>query len=100
MQTSKVFARDVTPATPFAMLLFGGPVQVVPGMGLLVDERWRVRGWARIGVLVGRLRRVLDRVLSEWIERPRAGNGEGVGDMEKAVREVVAWLVEMGGQDR
>jgi len=99
VQTSKVFARDVTPATPFAMLLFGGPVEVVPGMGLLVDGRWRIRGWARIGVLVGRLRRILDRVLAEWIERPRAV-GEGVGEMERGVKEVVGWLVEMGGQDR
>lgn len=99
VQTSKVFIREVTPTSAYGMLLFGGPVEVIPGLGLLVDERFRLAGWARIGTLTSRLRRVLDDILLQWIETPRA-LGEEVGDMEKEVTGVVRRLVEMGGQDR
>lgn len=98
VQTSKVFVRELTPATAYGMLLFGGPVEVIPGLGLLVDRRWRLNGWARIGTLTSRLRRVLDAVLADWIEHPRAGNEEKSA-MERDVVEVVQRLVQMGGMD-
>jgi len=96
VQTSKVFAREATPAGAYGMLLFGGPVELVPGMGLLVDGAWRLRGWSRIGTLTGRLRKILDQVLLGWIERPGVAGGE----RERVVTGVVRKLVEMGGMDR
>ena len=56
----------------------------------------RLAGWARIGVLVGRLRKMLDRVLEDRIEKPGARNDQ---DGEEIV-SVVRRLVELNGLDR
>lgn len=64
----------------------------------MVDGWLRLRGWARIGVLVGRLRGMLDRVLEGRFE---GGGAEGMGEGEG--EEVVALcrrLVERDGLDR
>ena len=64
MATSKVFIRDLTPFNAYAALLFSGPIVLdTLGRGLVVDGWLRLRGWARIGVLVSRLRCMLDDVL-------------------------------------
>jgi len=59
----------------------------------VVDGWVRVAGWARIGVLVGRLRGMLDRVLERAVDEPGAGVGGEVVD-------VVRRLVELDGLDR
>lgn len=79
------------------MLLFGGGIELdTQGRGLLVDGWVRMRGWARIGVLVGRLRGVLDGVLARWVEEP----GGQVSVLEERVVDVVRRLVELEGMDR
>jgi len=65
------------------------------GRGLVVDEWIRLRGWARIGVLVSRLRGMLDKVLEGMIREP----GKGIGAREGEVVDVVRWLVERDGLD-
>lgn len=95
MATSKVFIRDLTPFNVFGLLMFGGGIEVDKlGRGLVVDGWVRLRGWARIGVLVGRLRGCLDRVLERKVEEPglEIGGSEVVG--------VVRRLVELDGLDR
>lgn len=125
MATSKVFVRDVTPVNAYGLLLFcGGRVDVDPsGAGVSVDGWLRMRGWARIGVLVARLRGVLDAELRRRVEgggawvagdgledRNRNGKGKGrerVMDEGEARRDaewarvlrVVRRLVELNGQD-
>lgn len=112
VETSKVFVRGVAPAGTFACLLFGGGVGGVEvdsaGRGVLVDGWIRVRGWARIGVLVGRLRGVLDGVLGRWFEEGKGGlerGDEGVDagfgeEQDAKVVDLVRRLVEMEGMDR
>ncbi|KAF7449098.1 ATP-dependent RNA helicase A [Pyrenophora tritici-repentis] len=96
MATSKVFVRDITPFNAFSLLLFAGRIQVdTLGRGLVVDEWIRLRGWARIGVLVSRLRGMLDSVLEGMVKEP----GKGVGKREGEVVDVVRWLVERDGLD-
>jgi len=96
--TSKPFARDLTPCGCYGMLLFGGPIELdTMGRGLIVDGWVRLRGWARIGVLVGRLRGVLDQVLARWVEDPGSA---GKGDVEDKVVDLVRRLVELEGMDR
>ncbi|KAL9099346.1 MAG: hypothetical protein Q9187_009508, partial [Circinaria calcarea] len=57
MATSKVFIRDLTPFNAYTLLLFSSPPQIdTLGRGLIVDNWLRLRGWARIGVLIRRLR--------------------------------------------
>jgi hypothetical protein len=65
------------------LLLFGGKIEIdVHGGGILVDGWVRMRGWARIGVLVGRLRGVVDGVLRRRIENPFQGGGVRAADWD------------------
>lgn len=64
------------------------------GRGIIVDGWLRLRGWARIGVLVSRLRMMLDEALARKIDEPSmdlAGS-----DIVGVVRK----LVELDGLDR
>ncbi|KAL8999381.1 MAG: hypothetical protein Q9169_001807 [Polycauliona sp. 2 TL-2023] len=95
MATSKVFIRELTPFNAYALLLFGGPITLdTHGRGLIVDGWLKLRGWARIGVLVSRLRMMLDDVLARKIENPSldVAGSEVVGAVRK--------LVEYDGMDR
>lgn len=96
MATSKIFIRELTPFNPYSLLMFAGSISVdTLGRGLVVDDWIRLRGWARIGVLVSRLRGMLDRVLEKKIKEP----GWEIGGQEKEVVDVVRWLVEKDGLD-
>ncbi|ORY08572.1 P-loop containing nucleoside triphosphate hydrolase protein [Clohesyomyces aquaticus] len=96
MATSKVFVRDVTPFNSYSLLMFAGKIAVdTLGRGLVVDEWIRLRGWARIGVLVSRLRGMLDGVLERKVREP----GVGLGKREEEVLRVVRGLVERDGLD-
>ncbi|KAK2759137.1 hypothetical protein FQN54_003236 [Arachnomyces sp. PD_36] len=95
MATSKVFIRDLTPFNAYGLLLFSGPIALdTLGRGVIVDGWLRLRGWARIGVLVSRLRAMLDDVLARKIEDP----GFDIGGDE--VIDVVRRLVELNGLDQ
>lgn len=66
VETTKLFLRDVTEVPLYALLMFGGPIDVnhVRG-GLTVGRRggegtMRMRAWPRIAILVQQLRRLLD----------------------------------------
>jgi ATP-dependent RNA helicase DHX57 len=96
MATSKVFVRDLTPFNAYSLLMFAGGIQVdTLGRGLVIDEWIRLRGWARIGVLVSRLRGMLDRVLERKVAEP----GAELGKREKEVVDCVRWMVERDGLD-
>jgi ATP-dependent RNA helicase DHX57 len=79
----------------YTALLFSGPITLdTLGRGLIVDGWLRLRGWARIGVLVSRLRGMLDDVLARKIDEPEldlSGN---------EVVEAVMHLVELDGLDQ
>ncbi|KAI9655924.1 MAG: hypothetical protein M1831_004769 [Alyxoria varia] len=104
VETSKVFARELCPAGTYALLLFGGDIAIdEEGRGLLVDRWARVVGWARIGVLVSRMRGVLDGILGKWIEEPgtmgRDLEWQAREKEQDAVVEVAKKLVELNGLD-
>lgn len=67
------------------------------GRGLVVDGWLRLRGWARIGVLVSRLRTMLDEALAARIDNPSIGADTGTGDK---VIEAVKKLIEFNGLDQ
>ena len=95
METKKLFIRELTPFNVYSLLLFSGPIMLdTLGRGLIVDGWLRLRGWARIGVLVSRLRMMLDEVLASKIDNPLLdlSNDEVVA--------VVRKLVEFDGLDR
>ena len=68
------------------------------GRGLIVDGWLRLRGWARIGVLVSRLRMMLDDILAAKIDNPNTSNASI--QAEEKVIEVVKWLVEFNWLDQ
>lgn len=95
METTKLFIRELTPFNAYSLLLFSGPITLdTLGRGLVVDGWLRLRGWARIGVLVSRLRMMLDDLLARKIDNPSLdlSNDEVVA--------VVRQLVEFDGLDR
>ncbi|KAJ9639109.1 putative ATP-dependent RNA helicase ucp12 [Knufia peltigerae] len=96
METSKTFIRDLTPLNAYALLLFGGPIEIdTSGQGLVVDGWLKLKGWARIGVLASRLRLLLDDELTRRIDSvdPSSQDDEGLFD-------IVRQLVELNGQDK
>ena len=94
METKKLFIRELTPFNVYSLLLFSGPIKLdTLGRGLIVDGWLRLRGWARIGVLVSRLRMMLDDVLARKIDNPMLD----LGDDE--IVAVVRKLVEFDGLD-
>ena len=75
-------------------LLFAGPLKLdTLGRGLIVDDWLHIRGWARIGVLIGRLRAMLDDLLARKIEDP------GLDVSNEEVVAVVRRLIEKDGLD-
>lgn len=114
IETSKIFIRDCTPFNVYALLLFGGDIIIDPdARGLRVDMGiWRVKGWPRIGVLIGRLRTALDGVLTKRLRdyedgRRREGLGEGKGKAsldddgaDERLLRVVGRLIEFNGLDQ
>ena len=57
--------------TPYALMLFGGKLEVQHGRGTISVDRWvRFRAVARIGVLVKALRAELDKLLEEKVGAP------------------------------
>ncbi|KAL1840209.1 hypothetical protein VTJ49DRAFT_692 [Mycothermus thermophilus] len=103
MATSKVFIRDLTPFNAYTLLLFAGSIALdTQGRGLVVDGWLRLRGWARIGVLVSRLRGVIDRLIERRVGGGN-GNGNSGGENDDKVAgeiiRIVTRLVELDGMD-
>ncbi|OGM41547.1 hypothetical protein ABOM_010380 [Aspergillus bombycis] len=107
MATSKVFIRDLTPFNAYSLLLFCGSIDLdTTGRGLIVDGWLRLRGWARIGVLVSRLRMMVDEIIAARIDNPASGSlsvERGGGEKDNIagrVIEVVKRLIELNGLDQ
>ncbi|CAM9135591.1 unnamed protein product [Choristocarpus tenellus] len=72
VHTSRVFVRDCTEVSPYALLLFGGQVAVQAGLGRITVDDWvRFEAIGRIAALVNKLRQRLDSMLLEKIGDPR-----------------------------
>lgn len=74
--------------------MFSGPIELdTLGRGLLVDGWLRLRGWARIGVLVARLRGMVDDLIAEKVKDP------ALSLAENKVIKLVTKLIELDGLD-
>jgi ATP-dependent RNA helicase DHX57 len=71
VRTTKPYLRDVTECSAYSLLLFGGELEVQASKGVVVVDRWiELAANARIGSLVGGLRRTIDSLLAEKIVNP------------------------------
>lgn len=78
----------------YTLLLFSGAIELdTLGRGLVVDGWLRLRGWARIGVLVSRLRGMVDDIIAKKVENPSMDLRND--DVIKAVVK----LIELDGLD-
>ncbi|KAG0202841.1 hypothetical protein BGX28_004757 [Mortierella sp. GBA30] len=78
LETSKIFVHDATMVPMYGLLLFGGQVQVDHlGRGLEIGDGFvKLRAFARIGVLVNQLKKLLDAVLQAKISNPNLNVSE------------------------
>jgi ATP-dependent RNA helicase DHX57 len=78
----------------YTLLLFSGAIELdTLGRGLIVDGWLRLRGWARIGVLVSRLRSMVDDLVAQKVENP------GMDLSGNQVIRTVIKLIELDGLD-
>lgn len=78
----KFFLRDITPISPLHLVLFGSNVEIDPnGRGILVNGWMRIRGWGRIGVLLDRLKWLIDGILKEKVDNPGWKLGDDAQDI-------------------
>jgi len=99
-QGEKVTIREITPVGTYPLLLLGGELRVdTLGRGMTVDGWMRVRGWGRIGVLVGMVRRLLEGVLRDrFVVIGVAGEEEqSRREREREVVEAVRRMIEGEG---
>ncbi|ERT02842.1 hypothetical protein HMPREF1624_01145 [Sporothrix schenckii ATCC 58251] len=111
ISTSKVFIRDLTPFNAYTLLMFSGEIKLdTLGRGLTVDGWLNLRGWARIGVLVSRLRSMVDRLIArrlglgadEYEEEEKNASTDDKSSTEQVDRDVikaVIKLIELDGMD-
>lgn len=71
VETSKVYVRESSMVPVYAVLLFGGNLQVYHEQGIVKIDDWATfNAPARIAVLVGELRKEVDVLLARKIEDP------------------------------
>ena len=71
VRTSKPFLRDVTECSAYALLLFGGSLEVQSRNDMIVIDNWvQLSANARIGALIRFLRDKMDDLLAKKIEEP------------------------------
>ena len=99
-QGEKVTIREITPVGTYSLLLLGGELRVdTLGRGMTVDGWMRVRGWGRIGVLVGMVRRLVEGVLRDRFVVGAVEEQEEQRRKEREVVKVVKKLIEGEGHE-
>ncbi|KAF2966837.1 hypothetical protein GQX73_g6746 [Xylaria multiplex] len=80
ISTSKIFIRDLTQLDTL-------------GRGLVVDGWLRLRGWARLGVLISRLRGMVDNIIAMKVNNPQ------MDVQNNEIIRMAAKLIEFDGLD-
>lgn len=71
VKTSKPFLRDATECNAYALLLFGGEIDVEARNSIISVDSWvKLSANARIGALIRGLRRKMDDLLADKIKNP------------------------------
>ena len=96
MKTSKIYIRDVTAVSKFAILLFGGDLKVYQTHGVVAVDEWlKFRVGAKPATLMKHLRAQLEALLLEKIMDPSIDVAES--RKGRAVIDAVAALLKMEG---
>ncbi len=91
VKTTRIFVRDSTMVSPYAILLFGGKINVLHERGqITVDEWMYFKAPARVAVLVRELRRQLDGLLLRKFENP----GLDLNEDGRAIHDAITRLIK------
>ena len=72
VKSSRVYIRDCSLVSPYALLLFGGDIQVMHTDKLLtLDDNVKYTAYAKTGVMFKELRKLLDSVLERKLNYPK-----------------------------
>lgn len=103
--TQKLYLRDVTPTSTLATLLFGGDIaydmtsHVVSGKtspGIVLDNWMPIRTWCKNGVLIKRLRILLDSLIEEKMSSPHySGGGYNSTDSDDELLRVIERILTL-----
>jgi hypothetical protein len=102
VKTTRVYIRDATPVSPYALILFGGGKMEVERGGEPNESVFRLDGWLgfkcprRDHLLVMELREVLDEILRHKVENPKIDFSEEAAGVVEAVKEIL--LLEADGK--
>jgi hypothetical protein len=97
VKTTRVYIRDATPVSPYALILFGGGRMEVENQTGSNESVFRLDGWLgfkcprRDHLLVMELRGLLDGILRHKVENPKLDfteDAEGIIDAVKAILEM------------
>lgn len=93
-ETSKLYAHGITPSSTISVLLFGGQITYdlstsithLRSKGIIVDNWLPIRTWCKNGVLIGKLRLLLDGIIKAKLEDPLTNEGD---DVLKLIEQLV-----------
>lgn len=92
VRTSRLFIRDSTMVSPYAIMLFGGEIGVQHKKGQMSVDDWVIfRAPARVAVLARELRRELDALLLRKFEDP----DYDLNNESKAVKDAIIRLITL-----
>lgn len=85
-ETSKLYAHGITPSSTISVLLFGGSITYdlstsithLKSKGIVMDNWLPIRTWCKNGVLIGKLRLLLDRIIQKKLDDPQTSEGDDV----------------------
>lgn len=110
VKTTRVYIRDATPVSPYALLLFGGgSLKVEPCAAGSPESVMRLDGWLgfkcprRDHMLVTELRGVLDKIMRNKIENPKiefCRNARGIIGAVKAILEMDEYGMAVQDKDK
>ncbi|OAE31756.1 hypothetical protein AXG93_4874s1190 [Marchantia polymorpha subsp. ruderalis] len=89
VETSRVYLRDTTVISPYALLLFGGAINVQHQTGRVTVDSWlEMNSPAQTAVLFKNLRAALDSLLDEHIKTPQ-------GSISSRTSEVITSIAQL-----
>ncbi|TID19229.1 hypothetical protein CANINC_003799 [Pichia inconspicua] len=93
-ETSKLYAYNITPTSTISILLFGGQITYdlstsithLKSKGIVMDNWLPIRTWCKNGVLIGKLRILLDQIIKIKLDNPQTDEGD---DVLKVIEQLV-----------
>jgi len=103
--TQKLYLRDITPTSTIAALLFGGDIaydmtsHVTTGKsspGIILDNWMPIRTWCKNGVLIKRLRILLDSLIEDRLSNPHySGDEDGSANSNDEILAVIERILNI-----